>query len=141
MLVPRTSRLVAVLPQGWLPPRGYTDAVYDVRTGILYMGGVIGCDPATRKVVSGGLVEEFLQVLYNIQVLLAEVGATQADIARMRISTTSMSEYRKKETLRMLRDVWHLVFNCPYPAMALYGVSSLFDPDASIEVEVEACPL
>jgi len=59
-------------------------------------------------------------------------GGEPDDLVSVVVFTTDMSEYRA--SLRELGEVWRRHFGRRYPAMALIGASSLFEPDARVEL-------
>lgn len=102
----------------------------------LLLGGVTGMDETGAITHPNDLVGQMDRALLNVRAAVEYAGGQVEQIARMRIYTTQMERYR--ELLPELGEVWKRRFGRHYPAMALLGVQSLFDPDAVLEIECEA---
>ncbi len=57
-----------------------------------YLAGLVGLDPATGKLVEGGLVAETEQTISNIEGVLAGAGLTLADVARVTVYLTDIAD-------------------------------------------------
>ena len=62
------------------PGGSYSHGV--VANGFLYTCGMGPVDPATGKIVSGGVGEQTRQTLKNLQMVLAEVGCDFTDVVK-----------------------------------------------------------
>jgi enamine deaminase RidA (YjgF/YER057c/UK114 family) len=102
----------------------------------LLLGGVTGMDETGAITCPHDLVGQLDRALLNVRAAVEFAGGQVEQIARMRLFTTEMERYR--ERLPELGQVWQRRFGRHYPAMALLGVASLFDPVAVIEIECEA---
>lgn len=60
---------------------------------LLYCSGQIPLDPATMKLVEGGIEEQTRQVLANVAAVLASQGATFANIAKTTIFLADMTDF------------------------------------------------
>jgi enamine deaminase RidA (YjgF/YER057c/UK114 family) len=116
------ERPVIVNPPELPEPVGFSHAV--VAGGIVYLGGQIG-DGAT-------LVEQFDSAAGRIVTALRAAGAEPDDLVSLVVYTTDVDDYRA--STRELGEVWRRHFGKRYPAMALIGVSALFEPDAKVEL-------
>jgi enamine deaminase RidA (YjgF/YER057c/UK114 family) len=113
---------VIVNPPELPEPVGFSHAV--VAGGAVYLGGQIG-EGAT-------LVEQFDSAAGRIVSALRAAGAEPDDLVSLVVYTTDVDEYRA--STRELGEVWRRHFGRRYPAMALVGVSALFEPDAQVEL-------
>ena len=50
--------------------------------GLLFMSGQVGTDPATGKLVEGGVQKQAEQAIKNIGIILESVGVTYADVVK-----------------------------------------------------------
>jgi 2-iminobutanoate/2-iminopropanoate deaminase len=65
-----------------------------VRVGdLLFTSGQIALDPATGKLVEGGVEAETRQVLQNLTEVLAAAGATWADVVRTTIYLKDLGDF------------------------------------------------
>ena len=60
---------------------------------LLYCSGQIPLDPATMKLVEGGIEEQTRQVLANVASVLASQGATFANVAKTTIFLANMADF------------------------------------------------
>jgi 2-iminobutanoate/2-iminopropanoate deaminase len=60
---------------------------------LLYCSGQIPLDPATMKLVEGGIEEQTRQVLANVASVLASQGATLANVAKTTIFLANMGDF------------------------------------------------
>jgi len=79
-----------------------------------------------------GLVDQFRQALANVTACMTEAGFPPDSLVRMVIYTTDLGAYRR--SLTPLGEAYRQVFGRHYPAMALIGVTELFDPAAKVEL-------
>jgi enamine deaminase RidA (YjgF/YER057c/UK114 family) len=103
---------------------------------VLLIGGVTGMDETGAITHPNDLVAQMDRALINLRATVEFAGGRVEQIARMRLYTTVMAEYR--ERLPELGEVWKRILGRHYPAMALLGVAELFDPAAVLEIECEA---
>lgn len=125
-------------PPGLPIPVGYAHmarAVGEAGT-LLLLGGVTGMDETGQITHPHELPAQMERALANIKAAIAYAGGQVEHVVRMRIYTTDMAAYRAQ--LKELGAVWRRQFGRHYPAMALLGVSELFDPQAMVEIECEA---
>src|SRR5258707_11999569 len=82
----------AFTPPDLAPPVGPFSQAIEVG-GFLYFSGQVGQDPATGKVVQGGIVAETERVFRNLSAALKAAGKSFDDAARGAVFLSSMSEY------------------------------------------------
>ena len=104
-------------------PSGFSHAV--VATGsTVYLAGQIG-NGAT-------LVEQFDNAARNLIVALKAAGGEPHDLVCLQVFVTDVAGYT--ESRRGIGAVWREHFGRHYPAMGLFGVTELFEPDALVEL-------
>lgn len=69
----------------------YSQAI--VAGGFLFSAGQIALDPATGKIVEGGIVEQTTRVLANLREVLAKAGATWADVVKSTVYMVDLAEF------------------------------------------------
>lgn len=99
--------------------------------GMLFISGQIPIDPATAKIVEGGIKEQTEQVMQNIAAILAEAGYTFDDVIK---STCLLSDM---DNFAAMNEVYGKYYPQNSPARAAYGVVKL-PLGALIEVETIA---
>jgi enamine deaminase RidA (YjgF/YER057c/UK114 family) len=116
------------------PPVGYAHAV--VASGrTVYLGGqtALGPDGTLRGET---FVEQFDVAASNVVAALRAAGGKPEDLVQVLLFVTDVAEY--KASLRELGDVWKRHFGRHYPALALLGVTALFDEAAKVELVATA---
>ena len=74
------------------PPAGPFSQAIKV-DGFLYLSGQVAQDPATGKMVEGGIVAETERVLQNLSAVLKAAGKSFDDVARAGLYLTNMSDF------------------------------------------------
>ena len=116
------DRPVIVNPPELPEPVGFAHAV--VAGGAVYLGGQTG--------EGASLVEQFDSAAGRLVTALRAAGGEPDQLVSLVIYTTDIEDYRNSS--RELGEVWRRHFGRRYPAMALIGVSALFDPEARVEL-------
>lgn len=111
------------------PPIGFSHAVK--HEGTVYLAGQTALDE-NGKIVGDTMAEQFDQAAANLMTALAAAGGRPEDLVTLQVFVTSVAEY--KQALRELGRVWRKHFGHRYPAMGLFGVTELFDPEAKVEL-------
>lgn len=121
-------------PPGWVRPKGYANGI--AASGrMVFTAGVIGWN-AEEKFEHPDFAGQFRQALSNTQAILAEAGATPADIVRMTCYITDKREYLAQ--LAQIGEAWRDVFGKVFPCMAVVEVSALIEDAAKVEIETTA---
>jgi enamine deaminase RidA (YjgF/YER057c/UK114 family) len=118
------------------PPVGYAHAVVGAPGGrTVHLGGqtALGRDGAIH---GDTFFEQFDVAAGNVVAALRAAGGTPDDLVQVLVFVTDVAEY--KASLRELGEVWKRRFGRRYPAIALLGVSALFDPEARVELVATA---
>ena len=100
------------------PPVGPFSQAIEVG-GFLYLSGQVGQDPATGKVVEGGIVPETERVFQGLAVVLKAAGRSFDHVARAGVYLTSMSDFVA------MNDVYAKHFTEPFPARTTIAVAAL----------------
>jgi enamine deaminase RidA (YjgF/YER057c/UK114 family) len=111
-------------------PRGFSHAVASDGERTLWVAGQTG--DLADGTLPEGLVDQFRQALANVTACMTEAGFPPDSLVRMVIYTTDLGAYRR--SLTPLGEAYRQVFGRHYPAMALIGVTELFDPAAKVEL-------
>ena len=76
-------------------PRALGPYAPAVRAGdLVFCAGQIGLDPATGKLVAGGVEAETRQALVNCRAILAAAGLTLADVVQAQVFLADMNDYQ-----------------------------------------------
>ena len=107
----------------------YSQAVW---TGnLLYCSGQTPIDPATGKLVDGGISEQTGQAFNNLEAVLASAGLGMEDVIKVNVYLTSMSNFSGMNLVYQNR------FSTPYPARTTVAVAEL-PLNALVEIELVA---
>lgn len=87
--------------------------------GMLFVSGQIALDPATQKIVEGGIVEQTERVLKNISNILAAATYSIDDVVKVTILLKDITHFVEVNTL------YSKVFATNPPARATYEVANL----------------
>src|SRR5438477_6812883 len=87
--------------------------------GFLFFSGQVAQDPATGKVVEGGIVPETERVFRNLSAVLKAAGKGFDDVVRAGVYLTNMSDYVA------LNGIYAKHFSQPFPARTVIGVAAL----------------
>lgn len=97
----------------------------------LYLSGQLGRDPATAKLVSGGIEAETRQALKNLREVLKAAGMDYADVVSVTAFMTDFQDFSK------FNAVYAEVFAVDPPARATVQVARL-NLDAHVEIQMIA---
>lgn len=118
------------------PSRPFAAGPYSpaVRAGAwIVCSGQVGIDPATGNLALGGIEPQARQALANVTAVLADAGATWADVAKVTLFVGTMSPQSMDE----VNAVYTEVLGDHRPARSTIGVAWL-PMGAVFEVEVWA---
>ena len=122
---PATLAQASGFAHGWLVEGG------GVRT--LYLAGQCGYDTEGRIVERGDLVAQLDRALQNIIAVLEDAGMNFADVVQLNLFVRSRDDYATAR--REFGKIWRQRCEKHYPAMAMFMVASLYDPEALIEIQ------
>src|SRR5215831_13546213 len=87
--------------------------------GFLFFSGQVAQDPATGRVVEGGIVAETERVFRNLAAVLKAAGRGFDDVARAGVYLTNMSDFVA------MNGIYAKHFSQPFPARTTIGVAAL----------------
>ncbi|MCL2920119.1 RidA family protein [Shewanella litorisediminis] len=85
----------------------------------VYLSGQIPLDPATMTLVGDDFEAQTVQVFENLKAVCEAAGGSFADIAKLNIFLTDLSNFAK------VNEIMGRYFSEPYPARAAIGVKEL----------------
>ena len=91
--------------------------------------GQVGLDPATAKLVDGGIEAETARAIENLRAVLAAAGLGLGDVVKTTVFMVDLGEFAA------MNAVYARYFAAPYPARATVQVAAL---PAKARVEIEA---
>ena len=109
---------IAIISPELAPPVGPFSQAVEVG-GFIYFSGQVGQDPATGKVVEGGVVAEAERIFLNLSAVLKAAGKSFDDVARVGVFLTSLSDYAA------LNGIYATYFSPPFPARTAIGAAAL----------------
>jgi 2-iminobutanoate/2-iminopropanoate deaminase len=110
------------------PPVGPFSQAIEVG-GFIYFSGQVGQDPATGKVVEGGIAAETERVFQNLSAVLKAASKSFDHVVRAGVYLTSMSDYVA------LNGIYAKHFSQPFPARTVIAVAAL-PLGACIEIDL-----
>jgi len=108
----------AVTSPGLTPPVGPFSQAIEVG-GFLYFSGQVGQEPATGKVVEGGIAAETERVFRNLAAILEAAGRSFDDVVRAGVYLTNISDFVA------MNGIYAKHFSQPFPARTTIGVAAL----------------
>jgi 2-iminobutanoate/2-iminopropanoate deaminase len=99
--------------------------------GTLYISGQVPIDPATGKIVEGGITEQTTQALKNIKAILTAAGYSLNDVVKSTCLLSDMSDFKA------MNEVYAQFYTSDQPARAAFAVKGL-PLGALIEIETVA---
>lgn len=96
--------------------------------GTLYISGQVPLNPATMKVIDGGIKEQTEQVMKNISEVLAEAGFSFADVVKSTCLLSDMANFKA------MNEVYGKYYSENPPARAAFAVKEL---PLGVLVEIE----
>ena len=112
-----------------LPPSGLPFSVAVRGGGLLFLSGQVAQDPATGELIDGDAGQQADQVLRNLATTLTAIGKDLADVIRVGVYLTDMSQFDA------MNEAYRRHFNEPYPARTAIGVAAL-PLGAAVEMDV-----
>lgn len=101
-----------------------------VRSGsLVFLSGQVALDPATMRLVEGGIEEQTERIFDNLAAVAAAAGLNLDNTVRMTIYLTDLGNFKTVNEIMARR------LNAPYPARATIGVAAL---PANAMVEIDA---
>jgi len=103
-----------------------------VSTGhLLFTAGQLGLDPATNKLVEGGIQAQTRQALTNIKAVLEAAGTSLSQVVKTTVFLQDMGEFA------LMNEVYGTFFTENFPARSAVQVAAL-PLGGSVEIEAVA---
>jgi enamine deaminase RidA (YjgF/YER057c/UK114 family) len=126
-----TGRHRLVNPESLSPAVGFSHAVVAAPGRTVHLGGQTAHD-SEGKLQGETLVDQFDATLANVVRALEAAGARPEHLVSLHIFVTDAGAYRS--SLAQIGECYRRHLGRHFPAMALFEVMGLFDPDARVEV-------
>ncbi len=97
----------------------------------VYTSGQIAQDPATGKLIEGGVAAQTERVLRNVEAVLNAADKSLADVVKVNVYLTDMRNFAE------MNEVYARHFAAPYPARTTIAVAAL-PLGAIVEMEMIA---
>jgi 2-iminobutanoate/2-iminopropanoate deaminase len=110
--------MTAITSPELTPPVGPFSQAIKV-DGFIYVSGQVGQDPATGKLVAGGLAAEAERIFQNLSAVLKAADKSFDDVVRAGVYLASMSDYVA------LNSIYASHFRPPFPARTVIAVAAL----------------
>jgi enamine deaminase RidA (YjgF/YER057c/UK114 family) len=120
-----------VTPPGLAKPVGFAHAVRAAPGRTVYLGGQIAVG-ADNRIAAATLPSQFDRAAANLLTALRAAGGEPEHLVSLQVFVTDVAAYRA--ALAELGIIWRQRFGRHYPAMGLFGIAELFDPDALVEL-------
>jgi 2-iminobutanoate/2-iminopropanoate deaminase len=98
---------------------------------LIFCSGQIGLDPASGKIVEGGIEAETRRVLENLREVLIAAGLTLAHVIKTTVFVVDLADFAT------VNRIYGEHFEAPYPARSTVQVAAL-PRDARVEIEAIA---
>lgn len=118
-------------PPSMAPAKGYTHVVVPAAGRTVYLAGQIASD-RDGTVVGDTFAAQYNVALRNVVTALAAAEGSPTDIVSLVVYTTSMDEYR--DDLAGVGAAHREHLGRHFPAMALLGVTELYERAAKVEI-------
>ncbi|KAH7156046.1 Endoribonuclease L-PSP/chorismate mutase-like protein [Dactylonectria macrodidyma] len=73
-----------------LRPGVYTPAI--VANGFVFVSGVLGADPVTKRIIEGSMLDRFHQIMKNLKVVLDKAGSSVEDVVEVNVFLTNIDD-------------------------------------------------
>jgi enamine deaminase RidA (YjgF/YER057c/UK114 family) len=118
-------------PEGLLAGAGFSHVALPAAGQVVHLAGQTAHGPDGR-IQGRTMTEQFEAAARNLVTALAAAGARPEHIVTMQIFVTDVADYRG--SLDTIGPAWREHLGKHYPAVSLFGITELFDPDARIEI-------
>jgi 2-iminobutanoate/2-iminopropanoate deaminase len=94
----------------------------------VFVSGQVGLDPATQKLVEGGVAEQTEQALKNLQAIVEAAGSSLANVVKVTVLLHDINDFAT------MNSVYSRFFSENQPARAAFGGNDL-PLGALVEIE------
>ncbi|KAJ1440825.1 endoribonuclease L-PSP family protein, partial [Ochromonadaceae sp. CCMP2298] len=112
----------------------YSQAV-KLPTGLVFLSGSVGLDPATGSLVPGGVEAQALQALQNMHAIVQAAGGGLGSVVKTLVLLADMGDYAKVN--KVYADFFAQQGVASFPARSAFAVSAL-PLGALVEIEAVA---
>jgi len=112
-------------------PIGYAHAVVAAPGRLVHLGGQTAQGP-DGAIQGATILEQFDLAARNLIAALRAAGGEPDHLVSLEVFVTNLTAYRL--SMPGLGTIWRQHFGRRYPAMAVIGVTELFDPRALVEL-------
>ncbi|HCS61772.1 MAG TPA: hypothetical protein DIW46_10325 [Microbacterium sp.] len=128
-----------ITPEGMFQPVPYHHVSVSTGSRHVSVSGQIARDEHGNRLFPGDFAGQLAHALRNTARGLAGVGASFADVVRLRVYVIPTDETMYPDFIRGLESVVEeLGIPQPLPPLSVIGVNYLFEPDVLVEVEADA---
>lgn len=127
--MPSSEKQIITAPEAPKPIGPYSVAVQ--AGAFIFTAGQTGLDPATGKLVEGGIEAETRRTLQNIQIVLQSVGLDMENVIKTTVYLCDMAEFSK------MNAIYAEFFAQKPPARTTIQVAAL-PFNAAVEIEAVA---
>lgn len=99
--------------------------------GLIFCAGQIPLDPVTGEIVSGGVQEQTVRVLENVQAVLEAAGSSLEKVVKAQVFLKDLNDFA------VMNEVYSSFFVEPYPARDTFQAAKL-PKDSLVEISVIA---
>ena len=100
--------------------------------GFIFVSGQIPVDPATQKIIEGGVAQQTEQVIRNLEAILKAAGSSLEKVVRTGVFLKDMGEFAA------MNDIYERFFPQSAPARSTVEVARL---PKDVHVEIDAIAL
>ena len=132
--MPRATQIqrTAITSPELTPPVGPFSQAIEAG-GFIYLSGQVAQDPATGKLVAGGIAAETERVFRNLSTVLEAAGKGFDDVVRAGVYLANMNDFAA------MNGIYAKHFSQPFPARTTIGVAALpLGACVEIDLVVEA---
>jgi 2-iminobutanoate/2-iminopropanoate deaminase len=97
----------------------------------VYTSGQVAQDPATGKLIEGGVAAQTEQIFHNLKVILEAADKSLADVVKVNVYLVDITRFAE------MNEVYARHFAAPYPARTTVAVAAL-PLNAAVEIETIA---
>src|SRR5262245_34933426 len=129
----KMSERKIINPPELAQPRGFNHGVVVEGGRLLMLARQDASDAEGRVVAPGDFVAQYGLVAKTLKAVVEAAGGESKDVVKINVYATDRDAYRAQ--VKPLGAIHRSYFGRHYPAMAMFEVKGLFNPDAMVEME------